>query len=249
MGQGAQDALKEAGIENEYDKFASTDLMIYQIFGSVGTLLAGFALFLGYKRANMIDAVVGAISVLIALSLIDVKTDLQNVSKASDRFKKVISESVAFIRNNRKARLIILFNSLIGAVDILILFFLQAVLPLMGLSNFWLGPVLFVMGMGAAIGAKATEYFPEKRYRRIGIIATIGVALAFASVFTGNIYLMIIGGFIGAFSDNFVQVRTDILLNTMIPSDQRATLMSVNSFAFSMVMIVLSPIFGMLFSF
>ncbi len=34
----------------------------------------------------------------------------------------------------------------------------------------------------------------------------------------------------------------------MIPSDQRATLMSVNSFAFSVVMIVLSPVFGVLFS-
>ena len=244
----AYDSLKEAGIENEYDKFASTDLMIYQIFGSVGTLLAGLALYLGYKRANMIDAVVGAISVLIALSLVDVRTELQSVSSTSDRFKKVISESAAFIRNNRKARLIILFNSLIGAVDILILFFLQAKLPLMGLSNFWLGPVLFIMGMGAAIGAKVTEYFQEKRYKRIAIIATVGVMIAFASIFTGNYYLMIIGGFIGAFSDNFVQVRTDILLNTMIPSDQRATLMSVNSFAFSMVMIVLSPIFGMIFA-
>ncbi len=244
----AYDSLKEAGIEKEYDKFAATDLMIYQIFSSVGTLLAGFALFLGYKRAYMVDAIVGAVTVLIALSLADVRTKLQSVSSASERFKKVISESACFIRSNRKARLIILFNSLIGAVDILILFFLQARLPGMGLSNFWLGPVLFVMGMGAAIGAKVTEFFPEKRYKKIAIIATVGVMIAFASIFTGNYYLMIIGGFIGAFSDNFVQVRTDILLNTMIPSDQRATLMSVNSFAFSMVMIVLSPIFGMIFS-
>jgi hypothetical protein len=59
---------------------------------------------------------------------------------------------------------------------------------------------------------------------------------------------MIIGGFIGAFADNFVQVRADILLNTMIPSEQRATLMSVNSFAFSVIMIVLSPLFGMMFA-
>ena len=146
----AYDSLKEAGIENEYDKFASTDLMIYQIFGSVGTLLAGLALFLGYKRANMIDAAIGAVTVLIALSLKDVRTDLQDVTSATERFRKVISESSFFIRSNRKARLIILFNSLIGAVDILILFFLQAKLPLMGLGNFWLGPVLFIMGMGAA---------------------------------------------------------------------------------------------------
>ena len=47
---------------------------------------------------------------------------------------------------------------------------------------------------------------------------------------------MVFGGFIGSFSDDFLEVRTDILLNDMIPSRQRATLMSVNSFVFSMIM-------------
>ena len=244
----AYDSLKEAGIENEYDRFASNDLMIYQIFSSIGTLLAGVALLLGYKRAHAIDVVVGLITVVIAMTLVEVKTEVHKTATVRERFRKVLSESAGFIRQNRRARLIIIFNAMIGAVDVLILFFLQAKLPELGMNKLWLGPALFIMGMGAAIGAKATEYYPEKSYRKIGIISAIGVTLAFASVFTGNYYIMIIGGFIGAFADNFIQVRTDILLNTMIPSEQRATLMSVNSFMFSVVMIVLSPIFGVLFS-
>ncbi len=244
----AYDSLKAAGIENVYDKFAANDLMIYQIFSSIGTLLAGFALILGYKKANMVDVAVGTVTLLIALSIKEVKTHLQKVSSTRERFKKVIGESVLFVRSNPKARQIIMLNAMIGAVDVLILFFLQAKLPQLGLEKQWLGPALFIMGIGAAIGAKATELFPEKRYGRIAVLSAIGVVTAFASVFTGNYYLMIIGGFIGAFADNFLQVRTDILLNTMIPSDQRATLMSVNSFAFSVVMIVLSPLFGWIFS-
>ena len=244
----AYDSLKAAGIENEYDSFAANDLMIYQIFSSVGTLLAGVALLLGYRKANMVDAVVGAVSVLIALSLTDVHTRLQDSGTVPARFREVIGQSTLFIRANKKVRIIILFNALIGAVDVLILFFLQAKLPEIGINKLWLGPALFAMGIGAAAGAKATELFSEKRYPRIAVMSSIGVALAFASVFTGNCYIMIIGGFIGAFSDNFIQVRTDILLNTMIPSEQRATLMSVNSFTFSVIMIVLSPIFGVLFS-
>ena len=68
------------------------------------------------------------------------------------------------------------------------------------------------------------------------------------ALLTGNVYLMIPGGFLGAFCDNFLEVKTDVRLNHMIPSEQRATLMSVNSFTFSIVMIVLSPVFGYLFS-
>ena len=74
------------------------------------------------------------------------------------------------------------------------------------------------------------------------------MVIAFSSMFTHNVVAMIIGGFIGAFADDFLEVRTDVVLNNMIPSNQRATLMSINSFTFSVVMIILSPIFGWLFS-
>ena len=56
-------------------------------------------------------------------------------------------------------------------------------------------------------------------------------------VFTELPYVMVLGGFAGSFFDDFIEVRTDIILNEMIPSEQRATLISVNSFMFSLVMI------------
>ena len=89
-----------------------------------------------------------------------------------------------------------------------------------------------------------TAYFHKYRYRAILLFSTIGVLFAFLMSFTGLPALMVFGGFIGSFSDDFLEVRTDILLNDMIPSRQRATLMSVNSFVFSMIMIVLSTVFG-----
>ena len=44
-----------------------------------------------------------------------------------------------------------LVNALIGAVSTLVLFFLQAKLPLAGMNSALLGPALFVMGLGAAL--------------------------------------------------------------------------------------------------
>ena len=44
-----------------------------------------------------------------------------------------------------------LVNALIGAVSTLVLFFLQAKLPLTGMNSALLGPALFVMGLGAAL--------------------------------------------------------------------------------------------------
>ena len=68
------------------------------------------------------------------------------------------------------------------------------------------------------------------------------------SEFTGIWYLMTLGGFVTAFADDLIQIRSDIALNQMVPAEQRATLISVNSFCFSVLMIVMSPLAGYIFS-
>ena len=174
------------------------------------------------------------------------ETDQKNIQniRISERFQNVVTESWHFMKNNRKARSVMIVNALIGAVSTLVLFFLQAKLPLAGLNEALLGPALFVMGLGAALGAKVVGYFPNWKYKKYVILSGIGVLSAFGMAFSGNPYLMILGGFVGSFADDFLEVRTDILLNDMIPSEQRATLISVNSFTFSLVMIVMSTLMG-----
>lgn len=250
----AYDSLKFVGQEEKYNKFASTEMMLYRITSSIATLCAGFALWLGYRGAYAFDIFFSLIAIAIACSLKEVaeagdenadKGGYRNVNEGIGyRMKNVITESWHFIITNKKARSIMVINALIGAVSTLVLFFLQAKLPLAGLSDALLGPALFVMGLGAALGAKAAGYFPKWKYRKYIVISAIGVTFAFAMIFTGLPYVMILGGFIGSFSDDYLEVRTDIILNEMIPSEQRATLISVNSFMFSLIMIVMSTLMG-----
>ena len=49
-------------------------------------------------------------------------------------------------------------------------------------------------------------------------------------------------------SGDALQVRTDAILQEMFPSEQRATLISMESFTFSVIMIVLSLLAGIVFS-
>ena len=272
----AYDSLKSVKQEEKYNRYASTEMMLYRITSSTATLCAGFALWLGYKKAYAIDIFFGMIALGIVCSLREIsgftsadgqpanpqtdehdkeqmseekqermneeETD-QNI-RISERLQNVITESWRFMKSNRKARGIMIVNALIGAVSTLVLFFLQAKLPLAGLNEALLGPALFVMGLGAALGAKVVGYFPKWKYKKYIILSGIGTLFAFGMTFSGNPYLMILGGFAGSFADDFLEVRTDILLNDMIPSEQRATLISVNSFTFSLVMIVMSTLMG-----
>ncbi len=247
----AYDSLKAVRQEEKYNRFASMEMMLYRVTSSTATLCAGLALWLGYKKAYAVDIFFCLIAVGIACSLKEIQiepTPAENLqkdtNKCGDRLKSVIRESWHFMITNRRARHIMIINAVIGAVSTLVLFFLQAKLPMAGLDKALLGPALFVMGLGAALGSKVVEYFPAWRYKKYMVLSGIGVLFAFGVSFSGNPFLMICGGFIGAFSDDFLEVRTDVILNDMIPSEQRATLISVSSFTFSMVMIVLSTVMG-----
>lgn len=241
----AYDSLKMAGKENEYNTFAATDMMLYRITNSTSTLCAGIALFLGFRKAYAVDILFTLIALLIACSLKEVtigeKTDKE---KVSCRLVNTVRESWHFLLLNKKMRRIMVINAIIGAVSTLVLFFLQAKLPLAGLSQGMLGPVLFVMGMGAALGSRVTSLFPSVSYKKVVLISSLIVTGSFLMVFTKSPAFMICGGFVGAFADDFLEVRTDVLINEMISSEQRATLISVNSFIFSIVMIALSTWMG-----
>ena len=104
-------------------------------------------------------------------------------------------------------------------------------------------------GLGGAAGAKLVQYCSHWRYSRISILCISGVLAGSLSVLTKCPIIMCIGGFLAGLFDDFLQVRSDVLLNGMIPSSQRATLVSVSSLCFSIIMIVLSPLVGWIFSF
>jgi len=241
----AYDSLKQAGQEDKYNSFASTEMMLYRITNSTATLLAGFALKIGYKRAYGVDVIFNLLALIVALSLVEAEHNkAKKQSNAFEQIKNVVVESIHFLKHNKHGKRIILANSFVGAISTLVLFFLQAKLPLAGLSELLLGPALFAMGMGAAFGSKMVALFPKSRYKTLLILCGIGVIIALGTSFSGMPILMIVGGFIGAFADDFLEVRTDVILNEMIPSEQRATLVSVSSFVFSVMMIVLSTLLG-----
>ena len=157
-------------------------------------------------------------------------------------------QSLRFLRDAKRAVFLMACNSFVGAVDIVLLFFLQAKLPQTGMPDSALGSSLFIMEMGGILGAKLILRCKRLRYRWVFAITSVLVLCGVLIEHTGVAVLMTLGGFVAACSDDALQVRTDAILQEMFPSEQRATLISMESFTFSMIMIVLSPLAGIVFS-
>ena len=260
----AYETLKAEGREAEYDGYASTDMMLYTFFSSLATLCAGAALALGYRRAYLVDIGLGTVCLMSALRLQDVGYAAagEEEGRAAEEeegkngpeetvWKKIFQcfrESVRFLLHSRKAMELILLNAAVGAAATLLRFFLQARLTEKGLPDAMLGPALFFMGLGGAAGARLILHCKSWSYGRVFAVSAIAVAGCVAAAILPVPAVMVFGGFLSALFDNFLQVRSDVRLNEMVPAGQRATLISVSSLCFSGVMIVLSPLFGLLFS-
>lgn len=251
----AYDSLKMADREEYYETYASSQMVIYRLCDGISTLCAGFALFIGHKLAYGADIFIGMIQIWVLSSLCEAGERRHNGRDGKDMIRSAAKElaacftaSISFLKNAKRAFFLMFCNSLVGAVDILLLFFLQAKLPTTGMPNLALGFVLFFMQMGGILGAKIILKCKRMRYRTVFTVAALLVLAGVLAEHSGMYLIMAAGGFIAAFSDDALQVRTNTLLQEMFPSEQRATLISVESFTFSMIMIVLSPLAGILFS-
>lgn len=245
----AYDSLLEEGQENRYDKYISNQTMIYRISNGLATLFAGAAVIMGNRNAHILSIGISAVNLICLLFLRENKVILKKSGDSlSKRVKDVYKGSWHFLKGNKKVAGLIFRNALVGGIDVLLLFFLQAKLPMTGIPDWTLGPLLFIMSMGGILGALASRKADKTSLGKLFIVC-ISLALAgLLSEFTGVWYLMTLGGFVTAFADDLIQIRSDMALNQMVPAEQRATLMSVNSFCFSCIMIVMSPLAGFIFS-
>lgn len=251
----AYDSLKSVSRESYFEKYASNQMIIYRVCSGLSTMCAGLALFIGHRIAYGTDLLVGIAQTVILMSLREIRIDPPAQKSGGNiiasifrEIAKCFTESITFLKTAKKAMFLMFCNSLVGALDILLLFFLQARLPQVGISGWTLGIALLIMQLGGVVGAKLILRLKKAKYQHVFAAAAALVLLGVLVEHSGMYLVMTAGGFIAAMGDDALQVRTNALLQDMFPSQQRATLISIEPFTFSTIMIVLSPLAGFFFS-
>lgn len=258
----AYDSLKSVKQEARYEKYSSNQMIIYRVGTAISTLCAGAALFMGYRLAYLLSALTHVVTFLVTCGLVEVKVEEVVHTKAKEtrsldkhvltcllkELARYFINSLLFLKNNPKAAKLMFANSFVGAVDILLLFFLQAKLSLAGLPDWGLGIALFLMEMGGIAGAKLILKVKRVQYKVIFVFCASIVVLGVFLEHFGIVPVMVLGGFLSAMADDALQIRTDARLQDLFPSKERATLISISSFTFSVIMIGLSPLAGHFFT-
>jgi MFS family permease len=249
------DSLLEVGREKTYIKVSSSFYAISDVTAAVCKLLSGFALRLGYMLCYGMGIFTALGAAAIASRLREATPPGRNDEtkmkfRLSDVPKNIAGkakESVMFIKGCPISLLYMLASAAISASAVMTSFLIQEHFVENGADGkLVLGILLFIIAMGSAVGAKLAPLAAKLPHKLAAPISGILCAAGLCICSVPNPYLAALGGFISLVADSSFATITDMRLNDMFPSSDRATLVSVNSMSFSLVMVVLSPLYGCL---
>ena len=160
------------------------------------------------------------------------------------RLRVHILDSLDCLCSSTPARRIIMAAAVISLPSYLTSMFVQQRLVELGWPTALLFVPMLLSGLASMLGVEAARRLHPKSLRRFYAVCALlcggGCALVGAAPVLGCIFgCMLVQGVIDAYL-----LHEDQKLNDVIPSDQRATLISVDSMVYSLLMIPASPLVG-----
>ena len=240
------DSLLQMGEEKTYLSLSAKQNTIYRLGTALSTLLAGVTVALGWRAGYGADLLLCLAGTGVALSLTEPAVYAPKETQTPKRLGPYLRTVGRFLRSSPDTVAIMLFNALVGAGAVLLGFYLQDALPAAGAPTAFLGPLLLAVGLGGAAGSQlAIALGRLPRWAGWGGAAALvigGYLLAAAGAFPA----MALGGFLAGAGDDALELQVSEALNRRFPSSQRATLISVSSLCFSLTMVFLAPLGGIL---
>ena len=227
------DSLKALGQEGTYLKRNAWLMGAAQVSASLSSLLGG-----------------AAVCASAALALVEPQvTEAQRqrnqhpFAGLGPRFRAHLRESWSFFRRNPRAAYKILASAGAATPIYLTFMYLQQHLLDTGLPELFLGAALMSLGL---LGTAGMALSTRVKGRLFPLAVGCGLFCGIATCLAGAPWwpLSLLGGALAFLFSRLLDLRVDAALNDDFPSDQRATLVSVNSMAYSLLMIAASPVAG-----
>ena len=244
------DSLKAVGQEGSYLKRNAWLMGASQASASLSSLLGGAAALLGFFPAYLITAACSAVCGSAALALVEPQvTEAQRqrtehpFAQLGPRFRAHLQESWGFFRRNPRTAYKILASAAAATPIYLTFMYLQQHLLDGGLPELFLGAALMASRLAGTAGMALST---RVKGRLFPLAVGCGLFCGAATCLAGASWwpLSLLGGALAELVFSVLDLRVDAALNDDFPSDQRATLVSVNSMAYSLLMIAASPAAG-----
>lgn len=245
------DSLKTEGREDEYIQVSANSSQISMLANAIGSLASLLKRFLGFAGFYLLSAAFEGVSTA-ALALMEepIVTKAQAsrgkhpLRALPEQFRQLVRDSLHVLHTCPMAVKLIASSALISVPSFLTKMFLQQRLVELGWPTELLFLPLLLGGLacvaGTEIGRRVRCRSMRRLYTACALLCGVGTLLVGLAPAWGGLFgMMLVQGVLEVYL-----LHESQKLNDAIPSDQRATLISVDSMAYSLLMIPASPLVG-----
>ena len=242
------DSLKQEGCEEEYIQVSANGSQISMLANAIGSMASILNRFLGYAGFYLLNAAFEGASALANMLLAEpIVTESQarrEKHALPEQFRQLVWDSLHVLHTCPMAVKLIASSALISVPSYLTKMFLQQRLVELGWPTELLFLPLLLGGLacvaGTEIGRRVRCRSMRRLYTACALLCGVGTLLVGAAPAWGGILgMMLVQGVLEVYL-----LHESQKLNDAIPSDQRATLISVDGMAYSLLMIPASPLVG-----
>ena len=245
------DSLKQCGQTDDYLKVSATCSQITNLTTALGSLASTLERFLHFSGFYLLSAAFEGIAALATVLMEEpIVTETQasrenrSFRELPGQFVQLVQDSLAALRSSPLVAKLIAASALVCVPSYLTKMFVQQRLVELGWPTALLFLPLLLSGLASVLGTEVGRRVRPRSLRRFYAVCALlcggGCVLVGAAPALGCIAgCMLVQGALEVWL-----LHEDRLLNDAIPSDQRATLISVDSMAYSLLMIPASPLVG-----
>ena len=242
------DSLKQEGCEEEYIQVSANGSQISMLANAIGSMASILNQFLGYAGFYLLNAAFEGASALANMLLAEPIVTESQASREKhalpEQFRQLVWDSLHVLHTCPMAVKLIASSALISVPSYLTKMFLQQRLVELGWPTELLFLPLLLGGLacvaGTEIGRRVRCRSMRRLYTACALLCGVGTLLVgTAPAWGGILGMMLVQGVLEVYL-----LHESQKLNDAIPSDQRATLISVDGMAYSLLMIPASPLVG-----
>ncbi len=242
------DSMKYAGREEEYLRVSGRLNMIIEVSQGIATVAGGILAEFSYFWCY------GACVVIAVLALVPVLWMTEAPYADGKGCPGSVGEVVrthfetcfGILRSDRRILNIIVYYSVLFAAQTLLFFYSQQYFYELGYNKIQISLIMLVVGGVSCAGAVMSERLFERFGTKIGVIGAFVIAASFLAYGFCRVSVSVLALAAASFFNSVLYPVQSERLNSLIPSGQRATLISVNSMFFSVAMILVFPLAGAL---
>lgn len=238
------DSLKAIGEEKDYMKITGKREIYFQLASTGSLLVGGYLATIDYRYVYWAALLIGVATVIQSLSFTEPEYGrVDHEENGLKTMAKQLKTSIRVIAADKKIGFMIVVMEVFSLFFTTEFFYVQNMMKLSGNSEFQIGLTLAAGGLGGAFMASQAhrldeKYSPAKILRIFPIAAIAGFWLMTVPGITWLAFVFL------SCVDGVVFVSVADYINRLIPSEQRATILSFQSMLFSVLMILLFPLVG-----